>query len=151
MVAVLGLINTHTINYNPPPTRTIRWFFSNFKCLFFCDEAALWLAKLGFLLANLASDKFSEWYFRQLFSETQIISPLICFFVFFHANLLPAINFTGFGLVGVPAVRWTANQSSRKVPQLQHEALCKGLIFNKLTLKSLQNHHNAGRWKFFYA
>jgi hypothetical protein len=26
------------------------------------------------------------------------------------------------------------------------KALCKGLIINKLTLKSLQNHHNAGRW-----
>ncbi|WP_305952674.1 hypothetical protein, partial [Emticicia oligotrophica] len=26
------------------------------------------------------------------------------------------------------------------------KALCKGLTINKLTLKSLQNHHNAGRW-----
>ena len=74
-----------------------RWFFNKCKRLFFCDEAALWFAKSGFLLANLASDKSSEWYFCQLFSETQIIFPLICFFVFFHATLLPAINFTGLG------------------------------------------------------
>ncbi len=52
-------------------------------------------------------------------------------------------------VLGVQAVRWTANQSGRKVRQLQHEALCKGLIFNKLTQKLLQNHHNTGRWNVF--
>ncbi len=64
-------------------------------------------------------------------------SVLICFFRFFRANLLSAIEFVGW-VRWRAAVLWTANQSGRKVHQSQHEALCKGLIINKLTLKSLQ-------------
>ncbi len=78
-------------------TSRVRWVFNNFKRLFFCDEIALWFAKSDLLLTKLVCDKSSEWYFCQLFPETQIIFPLICFFVFFHATLLPAINFTGLG------------------------------------------------------
>nr|MCU0350621.1 hypothetical protein [Flavobacterium sp.] len=95
-------------------TSRIRWVFQNFKRLFFCDEAALGFVKSGFLLLKLVFDKPSEWYFCQLFSETQIISPLICFFVFFSANLLSASKLARW-------VRWrscclvTANQSGRQV------------------------------------
>ncbi len=54
---------------------------------------------------------------------------------------------------GAIAVRWKVNQNGRKVVLAQLNALCKRFIINKLTtsavaLKSLQNHHKAGRWNY---
>jgi len=65
----------------------------------------------------------------QLFSQTQNFSVLVCFFSFFHANLLTAIKLVGWVLWRAWCLS-TPNQSGRKVQKFQHEALCKGLIFN---------------------
>ena len=116
--------------------------FQFFKRIFFGGQDSFLIFYLGFLLTKLAGDRNSVWQFRNFFSDFQNILVRCCFFRFFRANLLSAIKLVGW-------VRWrawclsTPNQSGRKVQKFQHEALCKGLIINKLTaaaaaLKSLQ-------------
>jgi hypothetical protein len=48
-----------------------------------------------FLLSKWVSDRFSAWYICQLFLVSQSFIQLICFFIFFLANLLSAIKFVG--------------------------------------------------------
>ncbi len=71
--------------------------FLKIKHIVICDEEALWFIKLGFLLTKLACDKPSEWYVCQLFLVSQSFIQLICFFVFFHANLPSASKLVGWG------------------------------------------------------
>ncbi|MCU0470850.1 MAG: Crp/Fnr family transcriptional regulator [Arcicella sp.] len=60
------------------------------------------------------------------------------------------IYFQQFSLwVGFAGVLLSCGQQIRAVAKFispNSKALCKGLIVSKLTLKLLQNHHNAGRW-----
>jgi hypothetical protein len=57
-----------------------------------------------------------------LFSDIQNILALSCFFRLFHANLLLVAWFVGWVLWRA-AVRWTANQSGRKVSLVQLESI----------------------------
>ncbi len=52
---------------------------------------------LVFLLSKWVCDKSSEWYACQLFKVSQNFIQVICFLVFFHANLLSASNFLCLG------------------------------------------------------
>jgi hypothetical protein len=52
---------------------------------------------LIFLLSKWVGDNFSAWYICQIFFDLESFTQLICFFVFFHANLLSASKFTGLG------------------------------------------------------
>ena len=118
-------------------TRKIRCFFKLSNAYFSCDRTVLSYSIFGFSALTVGLRQILCVVVSQLYSNSPIISALICFFRFFRANLLSAIKLVGW-------VRWrawclsTPNQSGRKVQKFQHEALCKGMIINKLTLKSLQ-------------
>ena len=134
----------HSFSSQAFATCKIRWFFCFSNSSFSVDRTAFWQFILIFLLSKLACDRNSAWQSRHFCPDNQIISALVCFFRFFHANLLSAIKL-------VRWIRWrawclaTPNQSGSKVHQSQSKALCKGLIINELTAaaaaqKSLQNH-----------
>ncbi len=103
--------------------------FQFFKRIFSCDRSVLSYSIFGFSALTVGLRQILCVVVSQLYSNSQIISALICFFRFFRANLLSAIKLVRWVLWRA-AVRWTAYRSGRKVHKFQLGQASKSLIIN---------------------
>ncbi len=71
--------------------------FSTISNAFFLRRGSTWVFQIGFPACKVGLRQVLWVVFCQLFSVSQSFIQLICFFVFFRANLLSAGNFTGLG------------------------------------------------------